>query len=224
MAFDFSDLTLTDADIVAEGGERWIYCSELYPSFVFKKQKPPQSRDLKNNLKGNSMKMFPSLADRIVRKEYKAYVDCCLSANRNLEDIPVSRLYGFAQSSIGIVQVAEKVSLDGESLGPTLASIYRDGRLTEGRLKLLNEFVQLLLDWEMPTNDISAANIVLGMRGGQEKFLAVDGFGDIHVVPVRTYFQKSRKHQLRYRMTKVARSLGIHFDPERFAFGLSDLV
>ncbi len=179
MAFDFSDLTLTDADIVAEGGERWIYCSDVYQSFVFKKQKSPQSRDLKNNLKGNSMKMFRSLADRIVRKEYKAYVDCCLSANRNLEDIPVSRLYGFAKSSIGIVQVAEKVSLDGKRLGPTLASIYRDGRLTENRLKLLNEFLQLLLEWEMPTNNISAANIVLGMRGGQEKFLAVEGFGDV---------------------------------------------
>ena len=129
--------------------------------------------------------------------------------------------FGFAQSNIGMVQIAEKVSLDGITMGPTLAALREDGELDEGRLALLNTFALALLRWQIPTNDISGRNIVLGQRNGHEMFLAVDGFGDIHAIPSRTYSKWIRRHFLAQRFTKVADRLSLDFDPKAFAFRLA---
>ncbi|MBQ1203149.1 MAG: hypothetical protein IIX61_05010, partial [Loktanella sp.] len=168
--------------------------------------------------KGWMNRRFPGAANRIVKKEYRAYVDTCLAARDDLEKLPVSKIFGFAQSNIGVVQIAEKVTLDGVTLGPTLSQLHGTEGLSDERLDLLNEFVDLLLRFNIPTNDVSGQNIVLGHRNRREKFICVDGFGDIHLVPVRTYSARVRRDMLAERMQKMSGQLDVHFDKAAFAF------
>ena len=215
---NFEQLHFSDDDLVAEGRERWIYQSPRHPDLVFKLQKPIERRELKNDLKSHFLRTFPQLRYHIVRKEYRAYVSTALKELDSLQSIPVNHLYGFASSNLGLVQIAEKVSLDTETLGPTLGQLHRRDQLNDDRLALLNEFVQALLRCGIATNDISAQNIILGMRSGKEVFVAVDGFGDIHLLPLRTYSRRMQRYYLGKRLTKVARGLSLRFDPTTFTF------
>lgn len=214
------NVSLNDADLIAEGGERWVYGHPDFSDLVFKLQKPVSQRDLKMNTKGLSIRMFPTLRNRIVKKEYKAFIDCCIEGTEPLEDVPVSQLYGFAQSNRGIVQVAEKVSLDRQTHGPTLLKLAREGQVNPELCAMLTNFVQQLLRWNIPTNDLSARNIVLGSRNGRQRFLSVDGFGDIQVFPIRTYFRFVQRRALMKRMAKVAAGIGVQCDGKAFTFSM----
>jgi len=218
MSFDFSGLTFKHDDLVSQGGERFVYTHSDYTHFVFKRQKQLAELERKSGMKGWMLRNFPDFTNRIIKKEYRAYVDTCLAAYDDLEKLPVSKIFGFAQSNIGVVQIAEKVTLDGTSIGPTLSQLHRTGGLSAERLDLLNEFVALLIRFNIPTNDVSAQNVVLGRRRGLEKFICVDGFGDIHLVPVRTYSARVRRDMLAERMQKMARNLDLRFDKALFAF------
>lgn len=218
MHFDFSGLTFTLEDLVSEGGERFVYAHPDYAKFVFKRQKQGRELERKSGLKGWMIRKFPSNAKRIIKKEYRAYVDTCLAAYDDLEKLPISKLYGFAQANIGVVQIAEKVTLDGVNIGPTLSYLHQTEGISSEKTDLLNEFVDLLLRFNIPTNDVSGQNIVLGKRGDKEKFICVDGFGDIHLVPVRTHSTRVRRDMLAERMEKMARGLGLRFDKKNFRF------
>ncbi len=218
MSFDFTDLIFTDDDLVGAGGKRKVYINRHYEKFVFKKQRPLSELELKSDLKGFLLKRFPTLIDHMLKKEYRGYVHACVKRSSDFEDAPVSKLYGFAHSNIGIVQIVEKVSLDGNMVGPTLTALHQGGGLTDGRLALLNDLVQLLLAWNIPMHDLTGNNIVLGKRGGKEKFICVDGIGDIHLIPVRTYFPRIRRDALTHSLTKTAKQLDLSFDKQKFLF------
>ncbi len=218
MSFFTSELILRDADLIAEGGERWVYQHPDYPDCIFKLQKPASARVLKNNMKGRSIRWFPSLANRIVHREYAAYLKACLAPQGDIDTLPVNKLYGFAGADIGFVQISEKVSLDGLTPGPTLAQLHSDGALTVHHIDLLNIFVKSFLDWGIPTNDISRRNIVLGKRNDREMFIAVDGFGDIKAVPLATFSARVRRQALARRCDRLAQRIDKEFDPVQFCF------
>jgi len=218
MNFDFTDLIFTDDDLVGVGGKRKVYRNRNYDRFLFKKQRPLSELELKSDLKGFLLKRFPTLIDHMLKKEYRGYVHASVKRICDFEDAPVSKLYGFAQSNIGLVQIVEKVSLDGKVVGPTLTALYQDGGLTDSRLALLNDLVRLLLEWNIPMHDLTGNNIVLGKRAGKEKFICVDGIGDIHLIPVRTYFSRVRRDALAQSLIKTARRLDLTFDKQKFLF------
>ena len=209
---------LHDTDLVAEGGERWVYQSTDYPEYVFKLQKPVHAREAKNTMKERSIRWFPRLADRIVHREYAAYLRACLAPQGDVDTLPINRLYGFAKSNLGLMQVSEKVSLDGMTIGPTIKQLHNEGTLGEERLELLSDFANAFLHWGIPTNDISRQNVVLGRRNGREIFLAVEGFGDIKIIPTRSHVQFVRRRALVRRLDRIATRIGREFDPATFRF------
>lgn len=219
MGFYFSDLNFTADDLASQGSQRLVYTHPHYSDFIFKKQKPLADLSLKNDFKGWTTRRFPGVLNRVVDKEYRAYVTACLGAATDIENLPISKMFGFAQSNIGIVQIAEKVSLDGKTIGPTVMQLLQSGGLTIKRLALLNDFVDLLVRSDIPMHDVTAHNIVLGQqRRGQEMFICVDGVGDVHAIPVRTYFRRVRRDALAHSLTKTARSLDLSFDRQSFSF------
>lgn len=218
---DFYGLTFGHDDLVSEGGERFVYRHLSYPNFVFKRQKKGEELERKSGLKGWMLRRFPESTKRIIRKEYRAYVDTCLAEYDDLDKLPVSKIYGFAQSNIGVVQISEKITLDGVNIGPTLANLHQTIGISAEKIEMMNNFVDLLLRFNMPTNDVSAQNIVFGKRNGIEGLFCVDGFGDIHLIPVRTYFSRVRRDMLAERMQKMAVGLNIHFDKESLCFSMS---
>ncbi len=218
---DFSGLTFGPADLVSEGGERFVYGHLNYPNFVFKRQKKGEELERKSGLKGWMLRRFPESTNRIIRKEYRAYVDTCLAEYDDLDKLPISKIYGFAQSNIGVVQISEKITLDGVNIGPTLANLHQTIGISAKKIEMMNNFVDLLLRFYMPTNDVSAQNIVLGKRNGIEGLFCVDGFVDIHLILVWTYFYRVRRDMLAERMQKMAFGLNIHFDKKSLCFSMS---
>jgi hypothetical protein len=154
-------------------------------------------------------------------RENKEFVNLCLNGAIPTNKLPIARLYGFAESDKGTVQIVEKISIDGHRIGPTLDAIFSKCDFGAHDLAMLNRFALDLLNSRLATNDVSPSNIVLG-RGsdGEQRFVLVDGIGDIQVIPILTFFQAARKAHLVRRFTKIG-GMRLDFDPATFEFSLA---
>ena len=116
----------------------------------------------------------------------------------------------------------ENVTTPGREIGPTLGQLLNDKTFDAELLMALNKFARDLRDSQIPTNDVNANNIVLGTnRDGQLRFVLVDGFGDIHLLPVRTYFSFARRRHLIRLFSKLGKN-ALAFDAKSFQFCISD--
>ena len=218
---DFADLT--DLKQVAAGGERYVYRSDKFPNLLFKKQKLVSERNLKPyDMKSFLLKNVPSFNSFIVRKEYRAYVDALTKNEKISNDFPITRLFGFVSVGSDLLQVVENVITPGREIGPTLGQLLNDKTFDAELLMALNKFARDLRDSQIRTNDVNANNIVLGTnRDGQLRFVLVDGFGDIHLLPVRTYFSFARRRHLIRLFSKLGKN-ALAFDTKSFQFCISD--
>lgn len=216
-------IALEENDLVAiaEGGERIVYTHKHYPEFVFKRQKPVAQRRLKSfDLKSFLLKHLNNFDTYIVRQEYRAFVKFMLNYRGHPNDVPVARLFGFAFCEKGVLQVCEKIGNSEGEFCPTLISLLKDGLLTNEMLVALNKFAENLINSGIPTNDVNVSNIVLGTDVTQGYFFKlVDGFGDIHVLPIRTYFHAVRRRHL-IELFSNYEKYGLIFDPATTTFSL----
>lgn len=217
--FPNTKLDISTLELVAQGRERLVYQSDVYPDLLFKVQKAASERELKpKDLKSTLLRRYPSFKNYIVLRENKEFVNLCLNGSLSIDDLPISRLFGFVASDKGPVQIVEKVSDDGKTIGPTLRQLFEAGAVGTPEMALLGKLAQNLLASKIALNDVNESNVVLGRDGaGQQRFVLVDGIGDIHVLPVRTYFQKARTSHL----VKAFKRLGGEawvFDPEAFTY------
>lgn len=217
----FDELKKKDLIKITEGGERIVFTHNQYPNFVFKQQKPIEQRRLKPfDLKSFLLKNLDGFDTFIVRQEYRSFVKFMLSHKGNSVNIPVARLFGFASSEIGPLQVCEKVRNQNGECGPTLSFLLRERCFNAECLTALNAFSKQLILSGIPTNDVNANNIVMGTDLSNGNFFKlVDGFGDIHVLPIRTYSQKVRKQHL-VKLFSNMKKYGLLFDPETITFSL----
>ena len=217
----FEDLKKKDLIKLAEGGERIVYAHNQYPNFVFKQQKPIEHRRLKPfDLKSFLLKNLDGFDTYIVRQEYRSFVKFMLNYTGKADCIPVARLFGFLSSEIGVLQVSEKVGNQRGECGPTLGYLLRKGLVNAKCLKALNAFANQLILSGIPTNDVNANNIVMGTDSSDDNFFKlVDGFGDIHVLPIRTYSQRARTQHL-VKLFSNMKKHGLHFDQDTITFSL----
>lgn len=217
----FEDLKKKDLIKITEGGERIVYAHNQYPNFVFKQQKPIEYRQLKPlALKSFLLKNLDGFDTFIVRQEYRSFVKFMLNYTGKADCIPVARLFGFVSSEIGVLQVSEKVGNQYGECGPTLSFLLREGCVNAKWLKALNAFANQLILSGIPTNDVNANNIVMGTGSSDDNFFKlVDGFGDIHALPIRTYSQRVRRQHL-VKLFSNMKKHGLHFDPDTITFSL----
>lgn len=217
----FEDLKKEDLIKITEGGERIVYVHNQYPNFVFKQQKPIEQRRLKPfDLKSFLLKNLDGFDTFIVRQEYRSFVKFMLNNTGKPDCIPIARLFGFASSEIGTLQVCEKVGNKNGECGPTLSFLLKEGCFNAEYLKALDTFANQLILSGIPTNDVNANNIVMGTGLSNEIFFKlVDGFGDIHVFPIRTYSQRVRKQHL-VKLFSNMKKHGLVFDSDAITFSL----
>ena len=206
-------------DKAGEGGERVVYTSTHYPDIVFKQQKPRKTRRLKRfALKSVFLKHWPGYANLAVVLEHNTYLDLCLNNPRVLEALPIANIYGFVSSDIGLLQMSEKITLDGVRLGPSLAKLSQQGTFSEEDAVALSTFASRLLYSNMPAHDLSGRNIVKGRdANGGIRFALIDGLGDKKLIPVRKYSRKARHTHLVRSFLRLG-AAGLVFDPETFVF------
>lgn len=216
-----STLRLRDKTPLARGTHRALYAVEFDPALVVKvaHSGPPRPRNFGKRLKRIFRRMFPFLHDRPLRREHAAYLRLKKRKHERTDDLPVADWVGWIPTDVGPGVLYEKIGSEDGAIGPSVSALARSGTLPE-YLPLLNDFARRLFEWEIRANDVNRGNVVLGTRHGREQFVLVDGLGDSHFIPVRTWFRWWNEYSLNKRLAKVAARTSLVWDPDKRRFSL----
>jgi hypothetical protein len=162
-------------------------------------------------------RIFPAGRYRFLYREYKTYIDLKLSQGRRGGLPPVADLHGFVETDLGMGMLAEKVASRSGRLGRSIEGLLHDGRL-DRHLDTLTDFAQQLFDWKVRVNDLNPRNVVLGYRGGEDRFVIVDGLGDSNIVPLRSWSTRLNDRALHKRLTRMAGALNLQWDAATHEF------
>jgi len=214
-------LLLSDASPMANGSHRAIYDVPGAPDLIVKvllehTENAPRNvvKALKYNVRN---RLMPSSRYRFLYREYKSYIDIKLSQRERDGVPPVAELRGMIQTDIGLGMLFEKIVDQSGALARTVSSVLRESGESH-HIELLNQFVRQLFQWNIKVNDLNADNIVLGHRHGRDCVVIVDGLGDSHMIPVRTWFRVVNHRSLSKRLASMANDLGLVWDTRRREF------
>lgn len=154
---------------------------------------------------------------RFLFREYNQYIRVQLSAQQHAGVLPVAEVRGLIQTDLGLGMIAEKLTAAEGSLAPQVYQLYKSGKL-DALLPLLDDFANCPYEWDVVANDINAGNIVLADRDGVQQFVLVDGLGDSHFIPVRSWFSRFNRRSLDKRFDRMARFCGLEWDRKNRRF------
>lgn len=203
-------LNLQETDLVASGVQRAVY---LHPEDHDKLVKVllPLPVTAGRSGFGNFMeKHFPLTRVRHIRKEYTEYLRLMLSNQDPTFRPPITHMYGFANTQLGLGCVTERVTTKGGALAKTLDSLVKNQGMTPRNLDLLNDTIHRLYQLNVRASDLTPKNLVFGCRnGGPKECVLVDGFGDIHAIPVRSMANWSNRLGLDDSCKRMAKRTGL---------------
>ena len=186
-------LTLDPAAALAEGKERLIFADPRDPTRLIKVLKPqPDARFTRWTFGDLTQRYIPSTRYRTTAKQYDEYLRLMLRHRDDPDFVPpITHLFGFATTSLGLGSVTERVTDPDGLSGPTLEDLDRSGTLDDNRLAQLNALIARLHTLGVRAGDLNPGNFVygarhLGDRPSPPDWVLVDGFGDLHAVPVRS--------------------------------------
>lgn len=210
-------IRLSDQTAVAKGSERAVYFHPDDPTAVIKVLIPKDEQKLQSGFRKFSQTLFPKLRHRAVFQEYGEYARVMLLHADWQGLLPITHMRGFVQTDMGLGCVSDRVVHDGQ-LAPTLAHVAKAGPLDTVALAALNQMTRTIYALGLRASDLSANNIVLGSRGDQFEAVLVDGFGDIHALPIRTWSRKLNKIAIDRSFEKIANRTGLTWLAEQRQF------
>lgn len=217
MIYADSPLCLSSANVVAHGSERCIYLHPNNPERVLKLLDihPPTQWF---HMRSVTMRMFSSVEIRGSLAEQKAQARAFLRAPEDGGPPPFSRLFGYVATDLGWALEAERITEGSRALGPTLLEIANESPLSEDMIELLNDAVTRIDRWNLRASDLGPGNFVRGIRDGQRQFVLVDGMGDIHAVPIRTWSKKLNRLANSRKLERMARHLGLRWNAQAWRY------
>jgi hypothetical protein len=202
-----------------QGGDRLVYCHPDFPESLIKVGKPKSPARPTARFGAYVARLFPSLATRSLRLEIKAYVEARLQPGEAGGSFPVAELRGLIETDVGIAVVVERIARSGELLGPTLQSLAGGEKaLSDDHIALLTEFARELFAWKIRAGDLNPRNIVLGEGDGRERFVLVDGLGNVTLVPLNSWSDVANATELDRGLSALARRLGLTWNRKDRAF------
>lgn len=203
-------LILKETDLVARGMQRDIYLHPTETNKLVKVLRPRPETDGRSAF-GNFMeKHFPMTRVRHIRKEYTEYLRLMLSNQDTSFQLPITHMYGFANTQLGLGCVTERVTTKEGTLAKTLDTLIRQESISASNLELLNDTISRLYRFNIRASDLTAKNLVFGQRnGGPKECVLVDGFGDIHAIPVRSMAGWSNRIGLDDSCKRLAQRTGL---------------
>lgn len=217
----FSLIDLTGHAPVARGAERWVYLHPVREDRVLKVIIPLAQR--KRNpraLRSLTTRYFPSVLCRSTLAEQKEQARVLCAWRDAWGRAPFALHFGFVPTSLGWAAVAQRISRPDGALGPNLQQLAQSGGIDARLVELLNDTVDRILRAGLRASDLSAKNLVLGSRGGAEEVVLVDGFGDVHAVPIRTWSRRANRTALRHKFRHSAARLGLVWRDAEWRFHL----
>lgn len=186
-------LTLDPTAALAEGRERLIFADPRDPTRLVKVLKPqPAERFTRWTFGDLTQRYLPETRYRTTAKQYDEYLRLML---RHRDDPgfvpPVTHLWGFVSTSLGLGSLTERITAPEGGNGPTLEEMLDKGTLDDDRLDRLNALIARLYALGVRAGDLNPGNFVWGQRHMGDTptppdWVVVDGFGDLHAVPVRS--------------------------------------
>ena len=195
-------INLEPSDKVDEGGERIVFVHPDNPKRLIKVIKPRHKDEFHRWTFGHlTQRYFPSARWRPTIKQYHEYLRLMLQQDYDPAfKLPISHLYGFVKTNLGLGCITERVTDDAGTNAPTLAKLVSGGLLSQSDLNDFNAYVATLYEISVCVGDVGSANFVYGYRHiGQAgdvsgpEWVLIDGFGDRFAVPVRTISRTARR-------------------------------
>ncbi len=215
-----SSLRLKEQTPLARGTHQALYDVKGHPELIVKVlQNNRAVRSPGKRLKGVLRRYCPAVRDRSLKREYVEYIRLKRRQIEGPDAFPAANFFGLVATDVGLGKVFEKIQGPDGRPGPTVGALGEDGRLPD-YLPLLNDFARRLFAWEVRANDVNRGNIVLGLRSGREQFVLVDGLGDSHAIPVRTWSRTWNERSLHKRLAKVAARTRLVWHPAERRFSL----
>ena len=214
-------LTLTNQPPIAEGSQRTIYVHPTDPTKIIKVLKPIPDTAGRSKLATFTERHFPAIRTRWARKEYAEYARMMLRLGPT--DVPpITHMFGFVQTDLGLGCMSELV----ESTGPGQTLYALKSALSDADLTLLNDTIARLYQCDIRAGDMTARNFVFGHRNyagttGPRECVLVDGFGDIHAIPIRSLSRWTNGIGLDDSCKRLAAKTGLRWLPKQRQFAKS---
>ena len=203
-------LHLNPEDQIATGVQRGVFVHPHDSGKLVKVLKDASTMPSRTNFNGVMDRLLPSTRLRQIRKEYQEYLRIMLKHHESEFHLPISHMFGFASTNLGLGCLTERVMEPDGTLGQTLAAKVKTGTLSDEDLALLNDAIARIYGYRIRASDMNAKNFVIGHRYdgknlGPRECVLVDGFGDIHAIPVRSLSNWTNRIGLDDSCTRLAR-------------------
>jgi hypothetical protein len=195
----FGPLDLSGAQSLAKGADRYVFQHPYEPSLLVK----VVNLDAYNAYLGR--KPFKRFYKQFQRdRAYRVYLDeiseylTTTTSPTGVWRVPLARVVGLAQTSLGLGQLVEKITGDDGNLAPTVAKLMARDGITPELGAQLDAFFEQLIDAHVVINDLSAKNIALGRNAdGKPGMYLIDGFGVLPLIPLYAWSKCLNERRMR---------------------------
>ncbi|WP_370628192.1 YrbL family protein [Bordetella sp. BOR01] len=195
----FGPLDLAGARILAKGADRYIFQHPNEASLLVKViNMDAYAAYLERKPLKRFYKQFQrESAYRVYLNELSEYVTTTTLPS-GVWDVPMARVVGLAQTTLGLGQLVEKITGDDGELAPTLAQVIARDGISPALSARLDAFFEDLIDAHIVISDLSAKNIALGRNAnGKPGMYLIDGFGVLPLIPLYAWSKRLNKRRMR---------------------------
>lgn len=217
-------IKLSDLTPLARGGERAVYLDPTNPERLIKVLLPKTDQN-KGGLTRSFFTRFANDGHRmfLLRQEYQEYLRIVLQHMDGGVHLPMAHMYGFVETDLGMGCATQRVH--GANLDPAQSwkAMARKDMITEREIVALSDFCKRMLEFGVRSSDLTPSNVVLGHRTvggtmGPYEAVLIDGYGDTHLIPVRTWSTKANRNALVKRFRRIGAKAGLTWDADTQAF------
>ncbi|WP_281984176.1 YrbL family protein [Thalassorhabdomicrobium marinisediminis] len=210
-------IVLAGSTPLARGFEREVHAHPTEPDRLLKVLVPAEHQGGGGRARRFFAARGPKFRDFLIAREYREYARAALSLPQIGARLPITHMFGFQDTDLGLACVTERVSDEAGALAPTLDALSRGGALSDDQIAALTDFAQRLLRYDIRCSDLTRKNIALGYRAGPTRrgpfeAVLVDGFGDTHAIAVRTVSRRVNAASVHRKLGRIAEKSGLVWD------------
>ncbi|SLN19278.1 YrbL family protein [Pseudooctadecabacter jejudonensis] len=216
-------IVLSDAVPIARGFERAVYQDPHDPDRLIKVLVPDAAQVQGGRIRAVFARSFSGYRRFLLRQEYREYLHVSLQDLSGASRLPITHMYGFVLTDIGLGCATQKVAgPDGGAAG-TWRELIDAGQVGPDQIAAMTDFARRMMQFNVRASDLTAKNVVLGHRTfhgvpGPYEAVLVDGFGDTHAIPIRSLSRRANRAALHKRMDRLGRRAGLMWDRNTRAF------
>lgn len=197
-------LKLRDCEPVAQGHKRFVFQHPTDPDLLIKVWQP----DVVKARWGHDRPWYRG-------SRYRQYVSLQREISEQLalavkfpDGVPVLQsLFGIVPTDYGVGVIVEKLKGRDGGLAPSLQRLARTEGPTPRILDKLAQFRNELLQYGIVVGKLHDRNLILAVRGDEERFVMVDGYGEKTAIPIHMWSSRLNAAHTRRKVDALIRKL-----------------